>query len=119
MSAPSSGGIPFKLISAATTNATSVKAAPGQVLTLTVGNINAAVRYIKLYNLATAPTVGTTVPVFTMPIPAASFSPISINFGPDGMYFSAGIALALTTGMADADTGAVALAEQAVNLTYL
>lgn len=119
MSIASSGGIPFKLISAATTNATSVKATPGRVLTLVVGNINAAVRYIKLYNLATAPTVGTTVPVFTMPIPASSVSLLSINFGPEGLYFSAGIALALTTGITDADTGAVALAEQAVNMTYL
>jgi hypothetical protein len=39
-----------------------VKASAGQVYSLFVSNINAAVRYLKLYNKASAPTVGTDVP---------------------------------------------------------
>lgn len=34
-------------------------------------NINAAARYLKLYNKASAPTVGTDTPVLTIPLPPA------------------------------------------------
>lgn len=112
------GATPYKLISAASTNATSVKAQSGTVYMISAINLNAAVRYLKLYNKASAPTVGTDTPVLTLPIPGntagAGFN-ISI---PQGIDFGTGIALALTTGSADADTGAVAASEIIVNLAY-
>jgi len=100
------------LISAATTNATSVKASAGQVYSIYAHNLNAAVRYLKLYNKASAPTVGTDTPVLTLPIPGnAAGAGFVLDTGGMGIAFATGIALALTTGVADADTGAVAANE--------
>lgn len=110
------GCTPAKLISAATTNATSVKASAGQLYALQVINLNAATRYLKLYNKATAPTVGTDVPVQTLPIPPNSTTGGGFVLPvPVGMEFTTGIAFALTTGVADADVGAVAANEIIVN----
>lgn len=100
-----------KVLSAASTNATSVKASAGNILGIALMNTNAAVRYLHLYNKASAPTVGTDVPVATFAIPGnaagAGFTlPCDI-----GAAFATGIAYALTTGAADTDTGAVALNE--------
>jgi hypothetical protein len=100
------------LISAATTNATSVKASAGQVYAIYAHNLNAAVRYLKLYNKASAPTVGTDTPVLTLPIPGnTAGAGFVLDTGGMGIAFATGIALALTTGVADADTGAVAASE--------
>lgn len=108
-----------RLISAATTNATSVKASAGTVYAVMAFNLNAAVRYLKLYNKASSPTVGTDTPVATFPIPASTTGAgFVINLDP-GADFATGIALALTTGVADADTGAVAANEIFVHLVYV
>ncbi len=97
-----------RVLSAASTNATSVKASAGQVYTVYAHNINAAVRYLKLYNKASAPTVGTDTPVLTIPIPGNTAGAGAVlDTGGMGIAFGTGIALAITTGVADADTGAV------------
>lgn len=113
-------GTGFRHISAATTNATSLKASAGTLYCIFAVNLNAAVRYLKLYNLATAPTVGTSTPVATLPIPSNSTTGggFTINLGP-GFDFSTGIAYALTTGAADSDTGAVAANEIFLVGTYV
>ena len=108
-------GYQGKLVSAASTNATSILAAPCEVTKLTVSNTNAAARYLKVYDLAVAPTVGTSVPVATYIIPgsttgAGSNIPLML---PDSFQF--GFALGITTGAADSDTGAVAANEIIVN----
>lgn len=103
-------------ISAATTNATSVKASAGTCNTISCGNINAAVRYLKLYNKASAPTVGTDTPVATIVLKINETT--TVDCGPFGRRFATGIAYAITTGIAVADTGAVAAAEHAVEITY-
>ena len=102
--------------SAATTNATSTKATAGTVWSIVASNINAAVRYLKLYNLTVAPTVGTSVPVLTIPIPAGGV--VQIDGGSNGIRFGTGIAWALTTGAADSDTAAVAANEIKVTIAY-
>lgn len=111
------GCTPGKLVSAATTNATVVKASAGQVYTFTASNTNAAVRYLKLYNKATAPTVGTDTPVQTIALPPSGALPPQLG-SPVGLSFSAGISFALTTGAADSDTNAVAASEILVNYCY-
>ncbi len=58
------GTTPYHRVSTADTNATSVKASAGTHYGVQAGNVNAAARYLKLYDKATAPTVvGTDVPV--------------------------------------------------------
>lgn len=99
------GSATSRLMSAAnTTNATVVKASAGKVFTITGYNAAAALRYLKLYNKATAPTVGTDTPVFTFACKATDVFNIQI---PNGYQFGTGIGFALTTGAADSDTGAL------------
>jgi hypothetical protein len=63
---------PFRLISAASTNATSLKGSAGVLFAVYAVNLNAAIRYLKFYNKASAPTVGSDTPVLTLPIPASA-----------------------------------------------
>lgn len=111
------GGLtPGKLISAVSTNATNVKGSAGVLGFLTVSNINAAARYLKVYDKATAPTVGTDVPKFTFLIPGnTAGAGTNIPLPERGIAFASGIGLALTTGVGDTDTGAVAANEIVVN----
>ena len=107
----------FSLSSAATTNATSVKATAGTAFQIVASNVGAAAAFLKIFNLATAPTVGTSVPFLTVPIPASGV--VSVPFGALGMRFSAGIALSITNLVADADATAVAAAQVKVGISYL
>lgn len=109
------------LSSAASTNATSVKASAGNVFTIYGVNTNAAARYLKLYNKASAPTVGTDTPVLTLYLPptAVGGGVFSFKLGEFGQYFGTGIAYALTTAAADSDTGALTSGDViAMNVTY-
>jgi hypothetical protein len=108
----------LRTISGASTNATSVKASAGQLYWLHVVNMNAAVRYLKFYNKASSPTVGTDTPVYTFPIPASTTGAGFVLSFPVPITFATGIALAITTGVADSDTGAVAANEIIVNGGY-
>lgn len=106
-----------RLVSAAaSTNATSVKASAGDVGNIVGFNAAAAKRYLKLYNKASAPTVGTDVPVMTLTLPAGQ--PFNFDFQM-GHYFSTGIAYALTVNAADADTTALTAADvEGLVITY-
>lgn len=96
------------LSAAASTNATSAKASLGTLFAIQGYNASASLRYLKLYNKASAPTVGTDTPVKTIPLPPTS----GFAFDwPTGFAFSTGIAYALTTGVADNDTGALTAAD--------
>lgn len=104
------------LTAAASTNATLAKAKPGKLFFIRGLNAAAATRYIKLYNKASAPTVGTDVPIRTLAIPASSAFVLSWD---GGLTFPTGIAYALTTGVADADTGALTAGDiLALNVEY-
>ena len=113
--AATSGGCwPSQVISAASTNGTNIRSAPAQVYTLTAANLNAADRWLKLYELSGAPTVGSDTPVQTYQLKGGAV-PITLVFTP-GMQFNNGIALALTTGQGPTDTGAVAAGEIIVSI---
>lgn len=114
--ATSGGATPYHLISAASTNATSVKASAGVVYAISAFNTNASARFLKLYDGATAPTVGTTPVVLTLLIPPSNGGftlPV-----PVGIQFSSGIALAVTGGIADSDNTAIGAADVVVDLIY-
>lgn len=89
---------------AATTNATSAKASQGKLYSVNGHNAAAAVRYIKFYNKATAPTVGTDTPVLTFACPATSSFSFQI---PNGFLFTVGIGYGMVTGAADNSTAAL------------
>lgn len=105
----------LRIMSAATTNATSVKASAGRVYGFKFTNTSAALKYVKLYNKASAPTVGTDVPVETIAVPAGAFIE---HVNPFGVSYATGIALAITGAAADADTTAVAANDIIGDLIY-
>ncbi len=109
------GVTPFRLISAATTNATVIKASQGNVYGIEVFNNGAAARYLKFYNASSSPTVGTTTTVKVLMIPAGGGVMMSY---PAGIQFSTGISIATTANLVDTDTTAVAINEMAININY-
>lgn len=117
--AVATGATPGKLISAASTNATSVKASAGRLMSVQAFNTNAAARYLKFYNKASAPTVGTDTPVQVYLIPGnTAGAGVAVPIPVCGIAFSTGIAFATTTGAADSDTGAVAANEIVLSYSY-
>ena len=114
------GAIPTKAISAASTNSTVIKSSAGTLYLCVAMSINAAPRYLKLYDKATAPTVGTDVPVQTYMIPGSTVGAGFVVPIPErGLSFVNGIGFALTTGIADNNVGAVAAGDITVNFAYL
>lgn len=111
------------LISAATTNATNVTSASTFTKHRLYGyaafnNHASAVRYLKIYGLSTtsAPTVGTDVPKFTILLPFGGGANIYFD---EGLWLGNGyIGMALTTGIAIADTAAVGAGECSVSLLW-
>lgn len=116
-SASATGGYtPGKLISAASTNATNIKGSAGTIGYLTASNTNASPRYLKVYNTASSPTVGTDTPIHTFLIPGnSSGAGTNIPLPTQGIKCDTGISIALTTGAADSDTSGVAVSEIIVN----
>lgn len=114
-----SGGLSSsKLVSAASTNATSIKTSAGQLYNVQAFNTNASARFLKIYNKASAPTVGTDTPVATYLIPGnASGSGCVIEIS-NGLALNAGLAIAITGGIADNDTTAIGANDCVVNLQY-
>lgn len=104
------------LVSAATTNATSVKGSAGTIGTIVLANNAATNKYFKLFNKATAPIPGTDTPTHTFIIPAA-VTTLVVDFA-NGMRFGTGIGYAITGAVADLDTTAIAANEVVVSMTY-
>lgn len=102
--ATANGATASRVNAAATTNATSLKASAGQIYSIDVFNPAAYSVFLKLYNKASAPTVGTDTPVWTIPVPAGGG--FSKEF-PRGKTFATGIAYAITKLQADSDTTVV------------
>lgn len=102
---------------AATTNATSVKTTAGKIGNLSLTCYAAYTTFFKLYNKASAPTVGTDIPLLTIPVAATSFLPI--GSGVNGDYYSTGIAFAMTKLMPDTDTTVLVAGDLKQHMTYV
>lgn len=112
------GTTAYKLISLASTNANVVKASGGNLYSLIAIGLTSNVRYLKLYNKATTPVVGTDIPVMAIPIPTNSQGAgVAIPFSM-GVNFTLGIGIAITAGLADNNTTAVLANDVVVNLTF-
>jgi len=103
--------------SAATTNAAFIKNAAGTVYNILASNTNAAARFVKFYNKASAPTVGTDVPIITITVPANGT--VHADMGTLGHRFATGIAIAITAGSADSDTAAIGANEVKVLTSFV
>lgn len=115
-------GTALNVVSAATTNASVQKSTAGNLFEITISNPTATPVYVKLYNKASAPTVGTDVPIVTITAAAAAATnkPTDgvLTFAQIGKRFTAGIAMAITGGPLATDTTA-AVAGVQVSGTYI
>ena len=109
-------GTTYNVVTAASTNSAVVKATAGMLYEITISNPTATAAYVKLYNKATAPTVGTDVPVLTQAVAAGAT--VALNFGQVGKRFATGIGIACTAAAAASDTG-VSVAGIQINATYI
>ena len=110
---------PYHLVCAGTTNATVLLNSAGIVGFVTVGNVNAAARYLKFYDVATAPTVGTTTIAYVVQIPGGTGgTPQSVPL-PGGLRFATGISFSIVTGIADNDATAPSAADVVVSIGYM
>lgn len=111
---------PKHYLSAASNNATVVKAAPGAVYNVVAVNTTDTVYYLKLYDKATAPTCGTDPVIQTYPVPPtpASGSPAPLALSSTvGVGFNNGIGFCLVGGIADNDNTSAATGV-AINFSY-
>lgn len=98
---PATGaGVPGHWLSAASTNATLVKAGASTVYLLALINTTAKVYYFKLYDKASVPNCAVDPVAFTVPVQATDGAVIAV---PVGMALATGIAFCLTGGLADND----------------
>lgn len=95
-----------RLGQAATTNAANIKASAGQVTSWDFSNNGAAFAYVKLYNKASAPTVGTDAIAHVIGIPAGGSKSMTLTYP---LTFTTGISIAVTTGAIDSDATAPAI----------
>lgn len=107
------GTTDYHLISAASTNGNNVKATGGQVYGYDIGNNGASDVWVKIYNKATTPTVGTDVVFRTIYVPKGQARSYHNTVG---IPFTLGIGIGITGGAADADTTAVAAGQVTVEL---
>lgn len=96
--------------SAATTNATSVKAAPGQVVGFRLVNTTSAIYYLRMYNLAAAPTCSSATGfVESIPIPHNTGNGAGVAWtNPAPQDYSTGIGFCITAGGSSTDNTAAA-----------
>ena len=117
---PAVPATPYFVNSAASTNGALILTGTSNVSSFYATNEGATAAYIKLYNKATAPTVGTDVPEMTIPVPAAvSGVPgvATIPIGFHGFRFALGLGIAITRNAVYTDTTAVGAGEVKVKLS--
>ena len=114
-SSTSGGDSTFHLVSAATTNATNIKASAGKVTGWYIYNSNASARKVNFYNSSTTPILGTTVLHSAIIIPGLAAANVSF---PNGIDFGTGIGIATVTELTDAGNTAVALNDLIINIYY-
>jgi len=118
--APVVPATPLIINSAASTNGQLVLTGSSGLQAFFASNTGATAAYVKLYNKATAPTVGTDVPAMIVTVPAAVAGvpgEKQIIPGFSGYRFALGLGLAITGAAADADTTAVAAGQVKVILS--
>lgn len=92
------------VLTAATPAANTIKATAGRLMHISVGNPNAAIVYLNIFNVA-APTLGTTAANMKYLIPASSQTTIPIN--DIGLFFSTAIVTSVSGGSALTDNTSI------------
>jgi len=111
---------PYFVNSAATTNGALIITGTSSVHSLWATNEGASTAFLKLYNKATAPTVGTDVPEMIIPIPAAVGGVPGVanpNMGFIPFRFALGLGISITRNAVFSDTTAIGAGEVKVKLS--
>ncbi len=117
---PPAPATPYFVNSAAGTNGALILTGTSSVHSLWATNEGASVAYVKLYNKATAPTVGADVPEMIIPIPAAAAGVpgvVNPNMGFIPFRFALGLGIAITRNAVYTDTTAIGAGEVKVKLS--
>lgn len=113
------GTTPFSFVCAANATPVVVKRGAGRLFSIHAINVAAAVRYLKFYDTAVAPTLaGVGVPVRRYAVPASATGAGFVLTPAMPMKFNAGIAFAIVTGVADSDATAPAASDVILTLEY-
>jgi len=108
----------FSVNSAASTNATNVKASAGSVYGWSITNLSAALKFIRIYNKATAPVPASDAALIVarIALPAGATSNCTFEVAPHAC--SAGVGFDITGAMGDTNATAVAANDVVLNLFY-
>jgi hypothetical protein len=112
---PQAPATQYSVSSLATTNAALILTGSSGLGAFYASNTGATDAFVKLYNKATAPTVGTDVPLMVIRVPATG--QVELTPGFTGYRFPLGLGIAITGAAADSDTTAVALNQVKVQLS--
>ena len=117
---PAVPATPYFVNSLATTNGALVLTGTSGLQAFYATNTGATAAFVKLYNKATAPTVGTDVPEMILAVPAAVSGVPGVATLPTGFNsfrFPLGLGIAITGAVGDTDTTAVAAGQVKVKLS--
>ena len=111
---------PFKFVNLQTTpqqvKGTGGTSTPGGISGYHITNNSATIRYVKFYDTAAAPTVGTTIPVLTLGVPPVNGCLHPCGFGE--IDFKNGIWVAATVNPDDNDSTAPSANDIVFNTFY-
>lgn len=111
----SGGATPYHLVSAASTNATNVKASAAKLEGYTISNTNASALFVKFYDTAGTPTAGSGTIKHTVQIPGNSV--VARTFK-DGVDYPTGLAFVTVTTIADTGSTGVGANDLSIDLDY-
>lgn len=117
---PAVPATPYFLNSAASTNGALIITGTSGMCAFFATNSGTTVAFVKLYNKATAPVVGTDVPEMIIRVPGAAagdIGQVELTPGFNGYRFPLGLGIAITGNAADSDTTAVAAGQVKVKLS--
>ncbi len=111
-----SGGLSiYRVLWPGNATGVTIKTSAGQLYGGYIFNVATTVRFVKLYNKATAPSVGTDTPAMTLCLPAGGGATFNWD---KGVAFGTGIGIGVTTLVGDSDTTAPSANDVTINLFY-
>jgi hypothetical protein len=110
------GSTSSRVNAANSTNATNLKGSAGALINIDVFNVAAYSVFLKIYNKASAPTVGSDTPVWTIPIAAGTGFARSF---PVGKWLGTGVSYAITKLQGDSDTTVVAAGDLTGSIDWI
>lgn len=103
--------------STADTNLANIKNSAASFYGITCFNNGASTAYVKLYNKTSAPVLASDTPVMVFIVPATSNK--EVTWAHPGYRFATGLSIAITGGIADTDTTAVAAGQVKTAVSYI